>query len=117
MAMHRERALPILLEVGKTIRTYRKAQSLTQRQVAERAGMTPEAICRIETGAVLPDLSTLPRIAEVLDVAPAALLREPNLPHPAAVLRGWTALSEADRAIVRDVVARLLATAGGARST
>ena len=116
MARHRERALPILQEVGKTIRTYRKAQSLTQRQLAERAGMTPEAICRIETGVVLPDLSTLPRIAEVFGVAPAALLREPDLPPSVTPLRGWSALTDHDRAIVRDVVARLLAAEGGGRS-
>ena len=113
MRIRRTYTLPILKQVGPTIRAFRKAQSLTQRQLAERAGMTPEAICRIETGVVLPDLSTLPRIAEVFGVAPAALLREPDLPPSVTPLRGWSALTDHDRAIVRDVVARLLAAEGG----
>lgn len=47
------------------LRTWRKAQKLTLRQLAERIGSTPAALSRYETGKRLPRPQTLQAIVKV----------------------------------------------------
>lgn len=57
----------------------RKRRLLTQRELAERAGMTEATINRIERGVHEPRISTVRRLAAALDVDPEELLDDP--PH------------------------------------
>ena len=54
-------------EVGLQIRIIRKAKRLTQEAVAERVGIDPKSLGRIEKGTYLPSLETLGKLAQALD--------------------------------------------------
>jgi transcriptional regulator with XRE-family HTH domain len=100
--------LPVLHAVGGQIRARRKAWGWTQQDLADRVGMKPESISRIETSTVLPDLATLARIADAFGVSPGAFLggsAEVNADPEG--LPGWSSLSDADRRVVRHLVERL----------
>ncbi len=59
--------------VGDRIRRLREQRLLTQRELAERAGIGPVTLHRIESGKVVPRLRTLRRLAEALGIPPEAL--------------------------------------------
>lgn len=51
-----------------TIREHRLAKNLTQAQLAERIGVQYQTVSKWENGITMPDILTLPRIADVLDI-------------------------------------------------
>jgi len=59
-------------EVGLQIRIIRKAKRLTQEAVAERVGIDPKSLGRIEKGTYLPSLETLGKLAKALDTPVSA---------------------------------------------
>ena len=59
--------------VGKNIKTIRKAKKWTQAQLAEKVGVEPVSIARIETGLNFPKEENLISIAEALNVSVADL--------------------------------------------
>ncbi|MBM3218053.1 MAG: helix-turn-helix domain-containing protein [Candidatus Rokubacteria bacterium] len=59
--------------LGQRIRALRVERELQQRQLAEKAGMTPSMISQIESGRLTPSLHTLGKIAGALGVTIAAL--------------------------------------------
>ena len=54
--------------VGERLRDARKAMGLTQREVAERLGIGPSAVARIETGRENLTIGRLARVAGALGV-------------------------------------------------
>jgi len=62
--------------LGHRLRSLRRRQSLTLEQVAQRIGCTRSLLSKIETGATLPPVATLSRIAEALGTTAAAVLAE-----------------------------------------
>lgn len=79
------------------IRELRIARGLTQEQLCERAGISIDAITRIESGSRTPTLSTLASIARALGVELSELVRtEPPPPPtlPPAVERVVMALAQ-----------------------
>jgi transcriptional regulator with XRE-family HTH domain len=62
------------LRLGENLRGARKALKLTQEQVAERSGVHPTEVSRIESGKRDPHLSTIRKLARAVEVEPAALL-------------------------------------------
>lgn len=56
------------------IREARKAKSLIMKELAQKIGVTESTISMYETGKREPDLKTLVRIADVLDVSTDYLL-------------------------------------------
>lgn len=46
----------------------RKAMGISQRELAQRCGLPQSTVGRIETGLVVPNLLTLAKIAEVLQL-------------------------------------------------
>lgn len=70
-------------ELGRYLRTLRRQKDLTQEQVAERAGIHPTFVSRIEGGRAMPSLDVLARLAGALGVSAADVLRatlEPGRP-------------------------------------
>lgn len=65
-----------MFEFGKTIQRTRKAKGLTQLMLAQRVGMTPVQLCKIEKGCSSPTLDTIERIAEALELSLAELFSE-----------------------------------------
>lgn len=56
------------VKIGKFILDMRKEQGLTQKQLAERLGVTDKTVSKWETGHRLPDASILPELGLVLKV-------------------------------------------------
>src|SRR5688572_31947748 len=59
--------------LGDRIKTLRLERELQQRQLAEKAGLTPSMVSQIESGRLTPSLNTVGKIAAALSV-PIALL-------------------------------------------
>jgi DNA-binding XRE family transcriptional regulator len=56
------------LRLGDQLRAIRRSRNLTQKEVAERAGITQPALSRIELGGGVPDLETLRRLGNAMGV-------------------------------------------------
>jgi transcriptional regulator with XRE-family HTH domain len=56
-------------EMGERLRTERRRQGLSLRELADRLGVSPSLISQVETGRSMPSVSTLYAIAGELDVS------------------------------------------------
>src|SRR6185295_1509903 len=59
--------------LGERIKALRHERGLQQRQLAEKADLTPSMVSQIESGRLTPSLNTLGRLAAALGVSIAAL--------------------------------------------
>lgn len=62
------------LTLGKRIVTHRKRLGLTQDQLAERLGVTAQAVSKWENDQSCPDISTIPLLAEIFGITTDSLL-------------------------------------------
>ena len=60
--------------IGSRIRAAREAKKMTQEKLAERLGVSPQAVSTWETGNILPDTDHLLALAGELDLSLDALL-------------------------------------------
>ena len=60
--------------IGKRIQTLRKERGMTQKQLADAVGVTPQAVSKWETDESCPDITALPLLASTLGVSVDALL-------------------------------------------
>lgn len=72
-------------QLGRQIVRIRGRKGMTQKELAERAGVTESRLCRWERGCHLPSLPQLLAIARALDTG----LDELVLGKPPAVLPDW----------------------------
>ena len=63
-----------LEKIGNFIASSRKKQNLTQEQLAEKLGITKNAVSKWERGNGMPDVSLLAGICKVLGVSAGALI-------------------------------------------
>ena len=56
-------------ELGSKVRAIRLKRGLTQKQLAELAGMTQSAVARFEAGGTTPTLAVLSRLAQALGMS------------------------------------------------
>ncbi|MCL2223213.1 MAG: helix-turn-helix domain-containing protein [Oscillospiraceae bacterium] len=61
-------------EIGTRIRYFREAKKMTQKQLADRIGVTNSRVCNWEQGTNRPDVDKLADICKVLSVSPSELL-------------------------------------------
>lgn len=61
-------------QIGKFIAELRKEKNMTQQELAEKLNITDRAISNWENGRRLPDYTSLPLLAEVLDISIQELL-------------------------------------------
>lgn len=61
--------------IGEFIAVLRKADGMTQRELAERLNVSDKAVSRWERGETLPDLTLIPIIADIFEVTADELLR------------------------------------------
>ena len=59
--------------VSNSIKTFRKASGFTQKQLAEKVGLSEQAIRMYELGKREPSADVIKRIGKALDVAPESL--------------------------------------------
>ena len=57
------------MELGKKIRQLRFKAGLTQEQLSEKLGIGPQSVSKWENAVAMPDISTLPLLAEVFGVS------------------------------------------------
>ena len=62
------------IKIGKFIAAKRKENNLTQSQLAERLAITDRAVSKWESGANVPDISTLMELANFFDISMDELL-------------------------------------------
>lgn len=64
--------------MGKRIAAQRKKKGITQEQLSQRLGVTPQAVSKWENDLSCPDISILPSLAKELDVSVDYLLGRKN---------------------------------------
>lgn len=69
-----ERGIKMKLKIGNVIRDRRRTGDMTQEQLAERLGVSPQAVSRWEIGTAYPDLELLPVLAGMFGVTLEELL-------------------------------------------
>ena len=62
-----------MMSLGDAVKLARRAQNLTQKDLADRLGLSRNYIAQIEMDRKTPTFSTLTRIAVALDTTPGAL--------------------------------------------
>lgn len=62
------------MQIGQTIRKYRKMKNMTQEEMANRLGITAPAVNKWEKGVSFPDITLLAPIARLLGITPDILL-------------------------------------------
>ena len=106
--------------LGKRISSHRKKLGMTQDQLAEKLGVTAQAVSKWENDQSCPDIAMLPKLAEIFGVTTDYLLtgRPIALPDQKAVTRlmrtslesAQTALStRRDQPFTRNELAALFA--------
>ena len=65
--------------IGKRIMSLRKAAGMTQEQLAEKLGVTPQAVSKWENEVSCPDISLLPTLAGIFGVSTDSLLGRAEL--------------------------------------
>ena len=66
--------MAVMDKIGNKVKWERIARTLTQEQLAEKAGISPAALVRIERNQSDPHVSTIRKLADALDVDPRDLL-------------------------------------------
>ncbi len=66
---------PILLQFGKNVQEYRRAQQISQEQLADTAGVHRTYIGMIERAEKNITLLNIAKIANALKISPSALLK------------------------------------------
>ena len=75
--------------LGKRIAQLRKSKGLTQDKLAEALGVTPQAVSKWENDQSCPDISTLPKLAEIFGITTDELLgHESQKVHQAQIVEG-----------------------------
>jgi excisionase family DNA binding protein len=65
---------------GRRLRHYREAAGLDQPHLAQRVGISPEALSNLERGHRAPLIRTVHRLAAALGIPPADLVRDAPVP-------------------------------------
>ena len=57
------------MELSSIIKSYRRKTHMTQEQLAEKLGISPQSVSKWENSVAMPDIMMLPKIAEVFGVS------------------------------------------------
>jgi len=73
---HKEVAtMQAVVYIGDKLKNLRIEQALTQRELADKAGIGANTVNRIELNETEPHMSTIRKVARALDVEPRELVR------------------------------------------
>ena len=93
--------------LGKRIGALRREKGLKQDELAEKLGISPQAVSKWETDQTCPDISLLPRLAKILGVSVDELLSGKQESAPAVRM-----LPEAERKNIEDMMLRIVVESG-----
>ena len=68
--------MQVVVYIGDRLKNLRIRRALTQQELAEKAGISSNALNRIELSKAEPHMSTLRKLAKALDVDPTELIEE-----------------------------------------
>ena len=91
--------------LGKRIGALRREKGLKQDELAEKLGISPQAVSKWETDQTCPDISLLPTLAKILGVSVDELLSGNQESAPAVRM-----LPEAERKDIGDMMLRVVMT-------
>lgn len=97
-------------QLASRLKEAREEQGLTQRELAEKAGLTASAVSQFEGGKREPSFNSMVKLARALEVSPSYLsgLEEYDVdPEIRAMFREFSDLDEADLDLLRTVAAGL----------
>jgi transcriptional regulator with XRE-family HTH domain/KaiC/GvpD/RAD55 family RecA-like ATPase len=80
--------LPERLDLGGKIKVMRKKQGLSQKELAEKTGVTPSSISQVEKNLIYPSIPALFRLAESLSVEVGYFFEGLEAGQPGYVFRG-----------------------------
>ena len=66
--------------MGEIISTLRKEKGMTQKEIADRLGITDKAVSKWERDVAYPDTGTIPKLAEILGVTVEELMNAKSVP-------------------------------------
>ena len=98
-------------KVGRALAAERKRLGWSQQTVAEKIGIEPESISRIENGVIAPTLARLRQFAQVYGCSMESLIGKTSEQSPDIAKRiasKLEELSEADRAFVAEQTMNLI---------
>jgi transcriptional regulator with XRE-family HTH domain len=61
-------------DIGSRLRMLRRARAMTQQQLSERSGLAVSTIVDIERGRAEPQIRTIRRLAQALEISPERLV-------------------------------------------
>ena len=67
--------MELVVYVGDNLKRLRILSALTQAELAQKAGLTPAAVARIERNEAEPRMTTLRKLAEALGIEPHELVK------------------------------------------
>lgn len=70
--------MEVVVHIGDNLKRLRTLRALTQAELAQKAGLTPATVVRIERNQAEPHMSTIRKLAESLGVDPAELVKGEN---------------------------------------
>lgn len=74
----RENRRELTVDPGRRLKTLRTRRGLSQTELARLVGVTPSTISQVESSQIFPSLTALFKMAEILEVEPAAFLQAPE---------------------------------------
>ena len=89
--------------IGKRIASLQREKELNQDELAEMLNISPQAVSKWENNQTCPDISLLPRLAEILGVTVDELLTGKREMQPAVVL-----VPEENRKDIKDMMLRIV---------
>jgi XRE family transcriptional regulator, regulator of sulfur utilization len=66
--------MALMVKIGEKVKHERYAQTMTQAELAKRAGITAAALVKIENNQSDPHVSTIRKLADALGVEPRYLI-------------------------------------------
>lgn len=92
---------------GRHIRSLRKARGLTQEQLAERAGLAPDTIRRLEHGSFSPSVNTLEKVCVGFNLRMSRLFEGAEYgedPGPRDLIEALSVLNRAELRALREFI-------------
>ncbi|EDS71544.1 helix-turn-helix domain-containing protein [Anaerofustis stercorihominis] len=80
-------------EMGRLISSLRKEKNMTQQELADKLNITDKAVSKWERGLSYPDISLIPKLADILDIDPNKLLGSSN-----------NEISKTDKSNIKDTI-------------
>ncbi|MBO5323287.1 MAG: helix-turn-helix transcriptional regulator [Oscillospiraceae bacterium] len=66
--------------MGEIISTLRREKGMTQKDIADKLGITDKAVSKWERDSAFPDTATIPKLAEILEINVEELMQAKAVP-------------------------------------